>query len=255
MGEISITNHPTGIGNARVASQYGWPVRQKQPRVAFVSTRKKQARASAGRGTAAPADRRAKQRRPGGRNAEVRDAVRRATLDLLTNEGFGAVTLPAVARRAGVHKTTVYRSWSSPAALLDDALSELEALALPDIDTGSFASDVEAFVEARLKLIREPHAEAILRAVIGARAPHPALFGWVETFWKARRKEWRSPIERAIERGELAPSAREVPLIEMVAGPLLLAHLATRRRIPRAEVRTIVDILVAGVEAVHPPTV
>ncbi|MBK7951565.1 MAG: TetR/AcrR family transcriptional regulator [Deltaproteobacteria bacterium] len=218
-----------------------------------MTTRKKQASAGTGREGTAPGDRRAKQRRPGGRNAEVRDAVRRATLELLTHEGFGAVTLPAVARRAGVHKTTVYRSWSSPAALLDDALSELEALALPDLDTGSLASDIEAFVDARLKLIREPHAEAILRAVIGAQAPHPALYGWVETFWKARRKEWRSPIERAIERGELAPSARAVPLIEMVAGPLLLARLATRRRIPRAEVRTIVDVLVAGVRAAHPP--
>lgn len=194
---------------------------------------------------------RAKQRRPGGRNAEVRDAVRRATLDLLVNEGFDAVTLPAVARRAGVNKTTLYRSWTSPAELLGDALAELEALALPDIDTGSFASDVEAFVASRLQLIREPHAAAILRAVVGAGEPHPALYAWVETFWKPRQREWRSPIERAIERGELLPSAREVPLVELVAGPLLLAQLATRRRVTRPEVETIASIIVAGVCARH----
>ncbi len=193
----------------------------------------------------------AKQRRPGGRNASVRDAVRRATLDLLSNEGFGAVTLPAVARRAGVNKTTVYRSWSSPAELLDEALAELEEMALPDIDTGNFESDVEAFVASRLQLIREPHATAILRAVIGAGKPHPALYAWVETFWKPRQREWRSPIERAIERGELAPSAREVPLVEMVAGPLLLAQLATRRRVTRREVETIAVIIVAGVRSLH----
>jgi AcrR family transcriptional regulator len=205
-------------------------------------------------GSALPGTRDAlpRQRRPGGRNAEVRDAVRRATLELLSEEGFGAVTLPAVARRAGVNKTTVYRSWSSPAELLEESLAELEALALPDIDTGSFESDVAAFVESRLKLIREPHAAAILRAVIGASEPPSALYAWVETFWKPRRKEWRSPIERAIERGELAPSAREVPLVEMVAGPLLLAQMATRRRITRREVETIASVLVAGVRAQHP---
>jgi AcrR family transcriptional regulator len=192
-----------------------------------------------------------KQRRPGGRNAEVRDAVRRATLDLLVTEGFDAVTLPAVARRAGVNKTTLYRSWTSPAELLGDALAELEALALPDIDTGRFASDVEAFVASRLQLIREPHAAAILRAVVGAAEPHPALYAWVETFWKPRQREWRSPIERAIERGELLPSAREVPLVELVAGPLLLAQLATRRRVTRPEVETIASIIVAGVCARH----
>ena len=212
------------------------------------------ARAPASRGRrrgAGPASPPAKQRRPGGRNAEVRDAVRRATLDLLASDGFDAVTLPAVARRAGVNKTTLYRSWTSPAELLGDALAELEALALPDIDTGRFASDVEAFVAARLQLIREPHAAAILRAVVGAGEPHPALYAWVETFWKPRQREWRSPIERAIDRGELRPSAREVPLVELVAGPLLLAHLATRRRVTRPEIETIAAIIVAGVEARH----
>lgn len=192
-----------------------------------------------------------KQRRPGGRNAEVRDAVRRATLELLSDEGFEGVTLPAVARRAGVNKTTVYRGWASPAALLDEALAELEALALPDIDTGSLESDVEAFVASRLRLMREPHATAILRAVIGAGEPHPALYAWVETFWKPRQREWRSPIERAIERGELASSARVVPLVEMVAGPLLLAELATRRRVTRGEIETIASIIVAGIRAQH----
>ena len=204
-----------------------------------------------GRGIPAPSAPRAKQRRPGGRNAEVREAVRRATLELLSEEGFGAVTLPAVARRAGVHKTTVYRTWASPAELLDDALAELEEMALPDIDTGSFASDVEAFVASRLRLIREPHATSILRAVVGAGAPHPALYAWVETFWKPRQREWRSPIERAIERGELAISARQVPLVEMVAGPLLLAQLATRRRVTRREIETIASILVAGIRSQH----
>ena len=217
-------------------------------------SRKKSSETGKGRGIPAQGDPpRAKQRRPGGRNAEVREAVRRATLDLLAKEGFGAVTLPAVARRAGVNKTTVYRSWASPAELLDDALAELEEMALPDIDTGSFESDVEAFVASRLRLIREPHATAILRAVVGAGEPHPALYAWVETFWKPRQREWRSPIERAIERGELAPSARNVPLVEMVAGPLLLAQLATRRRVTRREVETIASILVAGVLAQHRP--
>jgi len=196
---------------------------------------------------------RTKQKRPGGRNAEVRDAVRRATRELLAAEGFGAVTLPAVARRAGVNKTTLYRGWPSPAALVHDALAELEALALPDVDTGSFEDDLEAFAASRLRLIREPHAAGILRAVIGAGDPDPALYDWIEAFWKPRQQEWRSPIERAIERGELAPSARGVPLVELVAGPLLLARLATRRQVTQAEIRSVARLVAAGVRAEHPP--
>jgi len=192
-----------------------------------------------------------RRRRPGGRNAEVREAVRRAALELLAEGGFGAVSLPAVARRAGVHKTTLYRNWSTPAALVDDAIAELEALALPDLDTGSLEGDLEAFVLSRLRLVREPHAQAILRAVIGAGEAPSALFEWVEAFWKPRRREWRSPIERAIERGELAASARSVPLVELVAGPLLLAQLATRRRLTRGDAAEIAALIAAGLRARH----
>jgi AcrR family transcriptional regulator len=189
--------------------------------------------------------------RPGGRSARVRQAVRRATLELLAEEGFGAITLPEVARRAGVNKTTVYRWWSSPLELVQEALAGFEALALPDIDTGSWEGDVEAFVRARLRLIRDPMAAGILRAVIAMGRPDATLAEWVDRFWTPREREWRSPIERAIERGELCASAREVPLLELVAGPLLLSHLATRRPPSRKAIAALVATVAAGVKAVH----
>lgn len=192
-----------------------------------------------------------KRQRPGGRSARVREAVRRATLELLAEEGFGAITLPAVARRAGVNKTTVYRWWSSPLELVQEALSGFEALALPDIDTGSWEGDVEAFVRARLRLIRDPMAAGILRAVIAMGRPDATLAEWVDRFWKPLEREWRSPIERAIERGELEASARDVPLIELVAGPLLLSHLATRRPPSRKAIAALVATIAAGVKALH----
>ena len=42
--------------------------------------------------------------------------------------------------------------------------AEFEALALPDIDTDSWAGDVEAFVRARLRLMPAPVAQATGRA-------------------------------------------------------------------------------------------
>ena len=192
--------------------------------------------------------------RPGGRSARVREAVRRATLELLADEGFGAITLPAVARRAGVNKTTVYRWWSSPLELVHEALAELEALALPEIDTGSWEGDVEAFVRARVRLIRNPLAAGILRAVIAMGRSDETLAEWVDAFWKPREREWRSPIDRAIERGELAASARGVPLVELVAGPLLLSHLATERPLSRKEIAALVATVAAGIQAQHAPS-
>ena len=147
--------------------------------------------------------------------------------------------------------TTVYRRWSSPLELVQEALAGFEALALPDIDTGSWEGDVEALVRARLRLIRDPMAAGILRAVIGAGPLDATLAQWVERFWRPREREWRSPIERAVERGELDASAREVPLLDLVAGPLLLTHLATRRPPSRKAIAALVATVAAGVKAVH----
>jgi len=194
---------------------------------------------------------RSRRLRPGGRSARVRGAVRRATLELLAEDGFGRITLPGVARRAGVHKTTVYRWWSSPIELVHEALVDFEALALPNVDTGSWEGDIEAFVRSRLLLIRDPMAAGILRAVIAMRSSDPTLATWVDEFWKPRQQAWLSPIERAIGRGELEASAREVPLVEIVAGPLLLSHLATQRRLTRKEIQAIASIVAAGVRALH----
>jgi AcrR family transcriptional regulator len=53
----------------------------------------------------------ARRRRPGGRSARVRAAAIAATLAELAETGYSALSLENVARRAGVHKTTLYRRW------------------------------------------------------------------------------------------------------------------------------------------------
>ncbi len=145
----------------------------------------------------------------------------------------------------------MYRWWSSPIELVHEALADFEALALPDVDTGSWEGDIEVFVRSRLRLIRDPMAAGILRAVIAMRSSDPTLAAWLDEFWKPRQQEWLSPLERAIERGELEPSAREVPLVEIVAGPLLLSHLATQRKLTGKEIQAIASIVAAGVRALH----
>jgi TetR/AcrR family transcriptional regulator of autoinduction and epiphytic fitness len=51
-----------------------------------------------------------------------RAAVLDAALELLCEGGYAAVTIDGVARRSGVARTTIYRHWSSLAALVIDAV-------------------------------------------------------------------------------------------------------------------------------------
>ena len=59
--------------------------------------------------------------RPGGRSARVREAVLAATAAELSERGFAAMTIEDIATRSGVHKTTIYRRWSTLSQLVADA--------------------------------------------------------------------------------------------------------------------------------------
>ena len=72
-----------------------------------------------------------RRRRPGGRSARVRAAVLEATLDQLAESGYDGLSFEAVAVRAGVHKTTLYRRWSDRTALVLDAMLELSSQTVP----------------------------------------------------------------------------------------------------------------------------
>src|ERR1043165_4470484 len=67
--------------------------------------------------------------RPPGRPRSERAAraIIDATLDLLAEEGgVTGVSIEAVAARAGVGKTTIYRRWPNKEALIIDALAALK---------------------------------------------------------------------------------------------------------------------------------
>lgn len=61
----------------------------------------------------------------------VEETVLAAAVALAGDEGYAGATVDAVAARAGVAKTTVYRRWPSKEALAVDALAAALDLHLP----------------------------------------------------------------------------------------------------------------------------
>src|SRR5215475_11124645 len=76
------------------------------------------------------------------RSARADEAIIEAVLDLLA-EGtpFDALSIEAVAARAGVGKATIYRRWSNKEALLFDAVSSIKG-DLPKIDGHTVRDDL-----------------------------------------------------------------------------------------------------------------
>lgn len=106
--------------------------------------------------------------RPGGRSAKVRGAVHRAVTELLAEGEAETLTLPAVAARAGVHPTTLYRRWGSTAQLLNDVATSRFTGDLVVPDSGSLAGDLQRWLADVATDVADPDTLAIMRAAIGS---------------------------------------------------------------------------------------
>src|ERR1700753_276558 len=85
-------------------------------------------------------------RRPGGRSARVRQAVLEATVGVVAAGGADAVNIGEIARRAGVHDSSIYPRWPTKEHLIFDALLDYNRERLPVPDTGNLRDDLVAYM-------------------------------------------------------------------------------------------------------------
>jgi AcrR family transcriptional regulator len=138
------------------------------------------------------------------RDDRIDEAVRRATLDLLGERGYGGVSIEAVAARAGVGKPAIYRRFASkPELVFGHAIHGLELG--PPSDMGSLPSDLDALVQGILDTLAAPAAAAAVPGLLADLGRDPELARRFQaTFIEQERARVSAVLERAVRRGELA---------------------------------------------------
>lgn len=101
------------------------------------------------------------------RGAGTDDRIRAAALELLADSGPTAVTMEAVAARAGVAKTTIYRRHAHRAELLHDVLQR--AIGTPMVPAGT---DSRSKVRAVLTQVWGQMSEVLGRGGLAALVRH-----------------------------------------------------------------------------------
>jgi AcrR family transcriptional regulator len=157
--------------------------------------------------------------RPGGRSARVRAAVHRATEELLAAGGPEAATIPAIAQRAGVHATTIYRRWGSAAELLSAvAVGRLTGdVVVPN--TGSLRGDLKHWLRDVLTDLADPDVLLMLRTVLGAARDGGGPSACVAD----RHAQLEAMLDADRARGNEPPDAER--LIESLLGPVYFRAL------------------------------
>lgn len=144
-------------------------------------------------------------KRPGGRSARVRAAVHGAAVALVAERGADQVTLPAVAERAGVNSSTIYRRWGTLAALLADIAQHRGESGAPPL-VGDLRTDLENQAVWTLAELSRPGGIAFFRAEVA-----PDVDDRHEGLRECLRRvgeRFRPVLDTARERGDTPPPRR-----------------------------------------------
>lgn len=181
--------------------------------------------------------------RTGGRSARVRSQVLAATADILLTDGLDAATIPAIADRSGVHHTSIYRRWRNRAELVKESILETVAIAVPVPNSGDLRADLIALLNDVRRLLVSPLGAVLLEA---AKSDDAGLAELQDTYWNERLDHCSIVVQRAIERGELAPLTDHRLVFELLVGPLHARILFSRGDLDALGIDTIVDIVLFG---------
>ena len=193
-------------------------------------------------------------RKPGRpRSAQAHKAIIDATLELLAEEGFQGLSIEAVAAKAGVGKTTIYRRWASKEELVMEALRHVQ-IDVPMIDTGNFRNDLTAI----LKMVYEgfmaqpyPFLGKLLLKFIGEYQTNPEIFQDALTqliFPRFQRFIHRVEMAQAREeiRGDIDPKV----VMGLVAGSLYFHWFFELNLVPTSSTTSQTDWIEQVIDAI-----
>ena len=173
--------------------------------------------------------------RPGGRSARVRAAVHRAVAELLTEGPAEHLTMPAIAARAGVHPTTVYRRWGTLGELLAAVAASRFSGDLVVPDTGSLRGDLEQWTADLATDLTDPDSIAIIRAALSSGTEG----GCACT--TERQEQLASMLDRERSRGGAAPTVERA--LDALLAPVYYRALFTPAPGTPDWARSLVDTL------------
>jgi len=187
--------------------------------------------------------------RPAGRGQKVRAAVLAATLAELTENGYAALTVENVARRAGVHKTTIYRRWKDREGLVADAMTDLAATEVIFPDTGDIDTDLRRLARSLVAFLNSPAGQAVAAATLSDASRIPEVADAKRRFFSDRFRRAQPVVSGAIARGELPADTDPAELVRTLVAPIYLRLLVTAEPIDTTTADNAAKVALAAARA------
>jgi AcrR family transcriptional regulator len=156
------------------------------------------------------------------RSVEADEAILRATLELLTDSGYAALTMERVRERSGVGKATIYRRYGSKEELVAAAIKHLNVDFPDPPDTGSIVGDFAATAQSVLAGAERTGFAPTVARLLSEVASDPDMHKlFTENLVEPRRRVVGTLVERAKARGEIRADIDTSLAVDMIVGPAI----------------------------------
>jgi AcrR family transcriptional regulator len=196
-------------------------------------------------------------KRPPGRprSEESRQSILRSTLKLLKQEGFPELSIEAIAADANVGKTTVYRWWSTKAALVADAFSASADEELRFPDTGSVQNDMSLQMRRLIHVFRSKRGKVVAALLAGGQSDPELIEAFRERFLRPRRRQAYKTLQRGIDRGELPVGIDLDLILDSLYGPIYMRFLIRHDKLDEHFADELCALVLNGLKRSNPTAV
>lgn len=173
------------------------------------------------------------------RDEAIHQAVLDAAVDILLENGYGALTMEGIARRCAIGKQTIYRWWPSTTAILAEAVEMRAAQLAPTPNAGNLRADLTALLRRTAELLAGPYGRVM--ATLMAQAQLDPDFGsaFRASFLARRRDVLRKLIRSA------HPDPVNLDLaVDIAFGALWYRLMSAHAPLDDTHVDELVDVLV-----------
>ncbi len=178
------------------------------------------------------------------RDPRTRAAILAAARALLERGGLTAVSIEAIAQKAGVSRPTIYRYWSNAPAVAMAAF--LEATGAPE--AARSARTPYAALRAQLQAVADafaaPTGRSVAAMVAAAQSETELAKAFRHEFITRNRDATRLLLERCIEDKLVAPPADMELALDLIFGPLFYRLLMGHAPVTRALVDRLIDTVI-----------
>lgn len=174
---------------------------------------------------------------------ERKQAILRATYELLGETGYQGLRVDAVAARAQASKATLYRHWPTKPGLIVDAIRFCKADEADIPDTGSLRGDLLAWFGELAASIGGDEGP-ILAGLFVALHTEPELAAELRALRDSKIPHAEKVCARALSRGELRPGYNPGLIDEIVPAQCFMRAFALGEPLDAAFVEHLVDDII-----------